>query len=160
VREIHLRSTIIRTGDGADVVVPNGLLISGNLVNWTMFDRSRCIEIQLGVALDAEPARVLAVLGAAARETPGVSAQPAPVVLLTGSGSNALNVSIRAWTDDLGTAGALKGALLTAALAALREAAIAIPYQQMDLHVRTVPEPLEAWIEGAQGARPGEKREA
>lgn len=154
VREIHLRSTIIRTADGADVVVPNGLLISGNLVNWTMFDRSRCIEITLRVAQNADPAKVVAVLDAAARQTPGVADQPAPVVLLTGFDSNGLNVVVRAWTDDLNTAGALKGALLAGALAALREAAIAIPYNQMDLHVRTVPERVEAWIEGAQGSRP------
>lgn len=139
VREIHLRSTIIRTPDGADVVVPNGLLISGNLTNWTMYDRSRCIEIQWGVAEDSEPAKVLAVLGAAARETPGTAAQPAPVVLMTGCGNGALNFVTRAWTDDLAATGTLRGELLARTLAALREAGIVVAHQQLDLHLRTMP---------------------
>ncbi|RRS02923.1 mechanosensitive ion channel [Aquabacterium soli] len=146
VREIHLRSTIIRTSDGADVVVPNGLLISGNLTNWTMFDRSRCVEIQLGVAPDSDPASTLAVLGAAARSTPGAAEKPEPVVLMTGYVNGTLTFVVRAWTDDLSTAGALRGELLARTLAALRAARIAIPNNQLDLHLRAVPEPVEAWL--------------
>jgi small-conductance mechanosensitive channel len=36
LRDIGLPSTTIRIFDGADVVVPNGLLLSGDLTNWTM----------------------------------------------------------------------------------------------------------------------------
>ncbi|MET0517973.1 MAG: mechanosensitive ion channel domain-containing protein [Burkholderiaceae bacterium] len=140
VREIGLRATILRTFDGADVVVPNGLLLSGNLTNWTMFDRSRRIEVPVGVAYRSDPAQVLAVLGAAARDTPGVAEQPAPVVLLTGYGDSALNFVVRVWTQDLGGWMALRGELLARMLAALQQAGIQIPYQQLELHLRSDPQ--------------------
>tara|TARA_R110000851_G_scaffold297817_2_gene453123 strand:+ start:5532 stop:8012 length:2481 start_codon:yes stop_codon:yes gene_type:complete len=143
VREIGLRSTTIRTFDGADVVVPNGLLLSGNLTNWTMFDRSRRFEINVGVAYGSDPAQVLAILNAAARDTPGVSVEPAPMVLMTGYGDSALNFIIRAWTNDIAAWGNVRSDLLARALAALQAAGISIPYNQMDLHLRTLPESME-----------------
>ena len=144
VREIGLRATLLRTFDGADVVVPNGLLLSGNLTNWTMFDRSRRIEIAVDVAYGSDPAQVLAVLGAAARETPGVSEHPAPVVLMTSYADSALNFVVRVWTQDVGGWMALRGELLARVLAALQQAGIGIPYPQMDVHLRSMPEGLEA----------------
>lgn len=139
VREIGLRATILHTFEGADVVVPNGLLLSGNLTNWTMFDRSRRIEIPVGVAYGADPASVLAVLGAAARRTQGVAALPAPAVLLTDYGDSALNFSVRVWTQDVGAWVVVRSELLANILAALEDAGIDIPYPQMDIHLRSTP---------------------
>jgi potassium efflux system protein len=144
VREIGLRATILHTFDGADVVVPNGLLLSGNLTNWTMFDRKRRIEMAVNVAYGSDPAQVLAVLSAVARSTPGVAEQPVPVVLMTGYGESALNFVLRVWTQDLAHWVALRSELLARSLAALQEAGIDIPYPQMDLHLRSMPEHIKS----------------
>lgn len=143
VREIGLRATTIRTFDGADSVVPNGVLLNGNLTNWTMFDRSRRIEITVGVAYGSNPAQVASVLGAAASATAGVASEPAPLVLLTGYGDSALTFVVKAWTGDIATWTQVRGELLERALAALRAAQIEIPYQQIDLNLRTVPDCCE-----------------
>lgn len=148
IREIGLRATTIRTFDGADVIVPNGVLLSGNLTNWTLFDRSRRIEIVVGVAYGSDPAKVLTVLGNVARETPGVAQQPEPVVLMTGYGDDALNFVVRVWTLDLSALGTLRGELLARMLAALDAAEISIPYRQVDVHVRSVPEQPDATTHG------------
>jgi small-conductance mechanosensitive channel len=139
VREIRLRATTIRTFDGADSVVPNGLLLSGNLTNWTMFDRSRRFEVTLGVAYGAAPAQVISILSATASATPGVAAEPAPVVLMTGYGDSALNFVIRAWTTDVGNWMNVRGELLQRVLAALQTAGVEIPYQQIDINLRNIP---------------------
>ncbi|HVR50502.1 MAG TPA: mechanosensitive ion channel domain-containing protein [Pseudorhodoferax sp.] len=153
VREIGLRATTIRTHDGADVVVPNGLLLSGNLTNWTLFDRSRRFEVVVGVAYGCDPAQVLALLEATARATPGVAEQPAPAAQLTGYGDSALNFVLRAWTLDAGSWGALRSALLTRTLAALQQAGIDIPYNQLDVHLHSTP-PVAA--PDAPGVAPGD----
>jgi small-conductance mechanosensitive channel len=98
VREISLRATTIRTFEGADSVVPNGLLLSGNLTNWTMYDRSRRFEITINVAYGTDPALVIAILNATASATTGVAPEPAPVVLLTDGGDNGINFAVRVWT--------------------------------------------------------------
>ena len=136
VRDIRLRATTIRTFDGADSVVPNGLLLSGNLTNWTMYDRSRRFEVTINVAYGTDAARVIAILNATAGATAGVAAEPAPVVLLTSAGDNGVNFAVRVWTADVGGWLQVRGALLENILAALQTAGIEIPYQQLDIHVR------------------------
>ena len=148
VREIGLRATTIRTYDGADVVVPNGLLVSGNLTNWTMFDRSRRFDVAVSAAYGSDPAQVLALLEATARATPGIAEQPPPFAQMTGYGDSALNFVLRAWTQDIGTWGALRSDLFARTLAAMQAAGIEIPYNQLDVHLRSTPEP------GAPAAMP------
>ena len=135
VREIGLRATTIRTFDGADTVVPNGVLLASNLTNWTMFDRHRRFEITVGVAYGSDPARVLDVLKQAASDTPGVAPEPAPVLLLTGYGDSALNFVVKAWTTDIGSWMTVRGELLSRTLDALAAADIAIPYQRIDINL-------------------------
>lgn len=148
VREIGLRATTIHTYDGADVVVPNGLLLSGNLTNWTMFDRSRRFEVAVSAAYGSDPAQVLALLEATARATPGIAAQPAPFAQLTGYGDSALNFVLRAWTADAGTWGTLRSDLYARTLAAMQAAGIPIPFNQLDVHLRGAPEPPETSARG------------
>jgi small-conductance mechanosensitive channel len=85
VREIGLRATTIRTSDGADVVVRNGLLLNGNLASRTMFDKSRRIDSPIGVAYGSDPSTVIAVLSAVLSDTPELAERPAPSVMLTGT---------------------------------------------------------------------------
>ncbi|MBS0455627.1 MAG: mechanosensitive ion channel [Proteobacteria bacterium] len=143
VRDIGLRATTIRTYDGADVVVPNGLLLSGNLTNWTMHDRSRRFEVTVTAAYGTDPAQVLALLEATARATPGVAERPAPFAQLVGYGDSALNFVLRAWTQDGSTWGALRSELLGRTLVAMEAAGIAIPYNQLDVHMHSADLPTE-----------------
>lgn len=127
VRDIRLRSTTIRTFDGADVILPNGLLLAGNLTNWTLHDHHRRIDIALALGADADTARVTALLEAAVRATAGVAAQPPSAVLITAIDRNGVNFAVRAWTDDAGDWLAVRSDLLARTLTALRDAGIAIP---------------------------------
>ena len=141
VREISLRATTIRTFDGADTVVPNGLLLGSNLTNWTMFDRQRRFDMTVGVAYGSDPARVLAVLAQAAADTPGIAQQPAPAIVLTGYGDSTLDFQVQAWTGDIAIWKQVRGELLSRTLAALQAAGIAIPYRQIDINLRQQQEP-------------------
>lgn len=152
VREIGLRATTIRTFEGADVVMPNGLLLGGNLVNWTLFDRSRRIEVPVGVAYGADPAQVLALLVETARGTPGVASEPAPVAVMTGYGDSALNCSLRVWTRDVNDWVTVRSAVLVRVLAALEAAGVAIPFPQREVRLLGA---APAAADSVPGAAPG-----
>ena len=47
VREIGLRATIVTTFEGADVVVPNGMLLADKLVNWTLNGTRRRVDLNV-----------------------------------------------------------------------------------------------------------------
>lgn len=138
VREIGMRATTIRGFEGSDIVVPNGMLLSEKLVNWTLSDRNRRLDVDVGVAYGTDPRRVIAVLADAARASPGIVAVPEPVVLFLGFGENSLDFSVRAWTDDFDRWIQLRSELALRVHDALRAADIEIPFPQRDFHLRSV----------------------
>ncbi|UNK49119.1 mechanosensitive ion channel [Lysobacter sp. S4-A87] len=154
VREIGMRATTIKTFDGADVVVPNGTLLSEKLTNWTLLDMSRRIDIDLGVGYGSEPSQVMALLAKVTTETPHVARSPAPVVLFTGLGASSLNFAIRAWTYDFENWTNIRSELMTRVHAALREAGIEMPFPQQDMHLRSVSKDVGAMLMPQGPGRP------
>ena len=140
VRDIGMRSTTVSTFEGADVVVPNGMLIAEKLTNWTLLNRMRRLEVPVGVAYGSDAARAMALMVDVARGTPGVAETPAPVVLFTAMGASALEFSVRAWTHEYDDAVLVRSALVERLHAALVEGGFEIPFPQQDVHVRTLPE--------------------
>ncbi len=155
VRDIGMRATRIKTFEGADVIVPNGTLLSEKLTNWTMLDRSRRIEVSIGVAYGSDPREVITLLANVARQTPGIEADPAPVVLFMGFGASALDFSLRAWTTDFDRWIDIRSDMLTGMYSALKQAGIDIPLPQRDLHLRSISGDASA-ILAARQPQPGE----
>jgi small-conductance mechanosensitive channel len=62
VHAIGIRASRVRTYNGSEVIVPNGDLTASQVINWTLSDRSRRIEINVGVAYRYRPADVVEVL--------------------------------------------------------------------------------------------------
>ncbi len=102
VRSIGMRATTLTTFEGADVVVPNGTLLSEKLINWTLSDMNRRIDVEVGVAYGSDPRRVLELLRDVALGTPGITPEPAPAIVFKGFGPSSLDFGIRAWTNDFG----------------------------------------------------------
>jgi potassium-dependent mechanosensitive channel len=144
VREIGMRATTLTTPEGADVVVPNGTLLSEKLVNWTLSDMNRRVDVDLSIALGSDARQVLELLKRVTVATDGIAAQPEPVVLVTGLGASSLNVGIRAWTNDFNNWVTIRSNLTIRVYDALIEAGIEIPFPRQDLHIRSVPKELVA----------------
>ncbi len=135
VKSIGVRASKIRTFDGAEVVVPNGNIISNDLVNWTLSDKKRRLELKVGVEYGSNPNDVLKLLQKVAVNNDNVLADPAPYALFEDFGDSSLNFRLLAWVhfdDSLPT----KSQLSIAIYDALTEAGIGIPFPQMDLHVK------------------------
>jgi len=139
VRRIGVRSSTIRTFQGAEVIVPNADLASKQVTNWTLSDRARRYEIDVGVAYGSDPAKVLRVLEEAAASVPEVQKVPVPRALFTGFGDSSLDFRLFAWVESVDIGLQAQNNLRTAVLQLLREAGIEIPFPQRDVHVRRVP---------------------
>jgi potassium-dependent mechanosensitive channel len=140
VRAIGMRATTVRTYDGADVVVPNGMLLADKVTNWTLTDQNRRVDVDLGVAYGSDVTRVMQLLQETTRTTPGIADDPAPAVLFTGFGASSLDFAIRAWTQKFDDWSTIRSELMARLYAALADAEIEIPFPQQDVHVRTVSE--------------------
>jgi len=139
VRRIGIRSTTVHTWRGAEVIVPNATLISGNLTNWTLSDRTRRLELPIGVAYGTDPDRVIALLTETAAAVPGVLAKPAPVALFLSFGDSSLNFELRAWTDHFEEWGLIRSQIAVAVNSRLKSEGIAIPFPQRDVNLHYPP---------------------
>jgi small-conductance mechanosensitive channel len=138
VREIGLRATTVTTFDGADVVVPNGMLIADKLVNWTLTGTRRRVNVDLSTAYSADPRRTVELLDRIARSVDGVSFSPPPNVIVTGLTAGALDFSVRVWTTDRADWLMVRSELAMKIRDGLAEAGIEVPLPQRDLHLRSV----------------------
>jgi small-conductance mechanosensitive channel len=139
VMRIGIRSSTIRTFDGADVTVPNGTMLSDALTNWTMTDRHRRLEVSVGVAYGTNPDTVIRLLKQALAEQEGLLDQPAPMILFTGFGDSSLDFVVRAWVEDNDIYVTTQSDLALKVNRILAENDIEIPFPQRDLHLRSVP---------------------
>lgn len=139
VKHIGIRSSTVRTFDGADVILPNGDLVSSAVTNWTFSDRTRRINVSIGVAYGTDPERVIALLRGVAVNHPLVIEHPAPVALFTGFGDSALTFELYCWTDAFDKWGQTRSELAVRINAVLAEAGIEIPFPQRDLRLTGAP---------------------
>jgi len=139
VSDIGIRASTIRTFDGAEVIVPNGDLISGRVVNWTRSARQQRVTIPVGVAYGTDPNQVLAMLRKVAAADKKVFKDPAPLALFRGFGESSLDFELRIFMDPADVLD-VPSAVTVAINEALKEAGIEIPFPQRDLYLRGVPE--------------------
>jgi potassium efflux system protein len=132
VKRIGIRSSTVRTSQGADVIVPNSELVSKQVVNWTRTDRRRRYEIDVGVAYGSEPEQVMRLLAEAASEVPEVMVNPAPRAMFQGFGEHSLDFRLLAWVHDLDVGFQAQNALRIAILRKFEKAGIVIPFPIRD----------------------------
>ena len=89
VRRIGIRASVIRTLQGAEIIVPNAQLVSEQVTNWTLSDQMRRVDLPVGVNYGAAPKKVIELLEGVARAHPDVLQNPAPRCLFMSYGDSA-----------------------------------------------------------------------
>jgi len=138
VRDIGMRATTLTTFEGADVIVPNGMLLSEKMINWTLSSDKRRIDIPVGVAYGNDPKIVLDLLTQVVNKASGVSKNPEPSVLFTGFGPDSLLFSVRAWTENFDESVFVRSGIALNIYEALKNAGMQIPFSQRDLHIKSI----------------------
>lgn len=111
IKEVALRSTLIRTTDGGDVVVPNGTFITNNILNWTVDSYVGRIKVPVRVAYGSDPLLVTEVLMNVAYQEPSTIADPPPKVMFLGFGDYGLNFELWVWINRIDRAAMILSSL-------------------------------------------------
>ncbi|HKI61166.1 MAG TPA: mechanosensitive ion channel domain-containing protein [Mariprofundaceae bacterium] len=145
VEQIRVRSTIVKTGDDLDVIVPNSQFLSDQVVNWTMSSDFLRLHIPLGVAYGSDVEKLKSVLLALTESLPDVvQGDPAHQcrVWFTGMGDSSLDFELLVWVQ--GDAVFNHRAALSDYTFAVHKALLAngfeIPFPQRDIHIKSMPE--------------------
>jgi len=140
IKRIGLRSTVVRTFDSADIVVPNSNLISNEVTNWTLSDRVVRLIIPVGVAYGSDVPLVTETLMKCAQVSSKVLRIPEPEVLFRDFGESSLDFELRAWISNADERLRVASDLRHEIDRRFREAGIEIAFPQRDLHIRSVDE--------------------
>ena len=152
VTRIGIRSSTVRTFQGAEVIIPNGNFISGKVINWTLSESLRRVELPVGVAYGTDPKLVCKLLDQAATTNENVLTSPVPAVFFKEFGDSALNFELQFWVMQESNANRVKSEVGLAVMELLDNAGIEIPFPQRDLRLRAVDETAAATLLSPNGA--------
>ena len=138
VKTLGARYVSVKTRSGTETLIPNELLISNPVTNWTFTDKRvrRGIPIGVSYKTDVEMAQKLCV--EAALRCGRVLKDPKPVCLLTGFGASSVDLDLRFWmTDPADGIANISSDVFLEVWKLFREHDIEIPFPQQDLHIRS-----------------------
>ena len=136
VRRIGIRASTMRTFQGAEVIIPNSTFISGQVVNWTLTEPVRRVEVPVPVAYGTDPERVIKMLLEIAGTHSEVLRRPEPVAVFKGFGESSLDFLLMFWADQEYHF-RLRSDISIRINAVLREAGIDIPFPQREIRVHS-----------------------
>lgn len=132
VRRIGIRASIVRTVQGAEVIIPNSELTAKQVTNWTLTDQQRRLDLTVNLSYGSEPEQVIALLEGIARAHPRVLSEPPPCALFTHYGDNAILFELRVWTDYAIT-NQVRSELATAIYKAVYAAGMTFPAMEREV---------------------------
>lgn len=97
VDSIQIFFTVLKTPDNKTIIVPNGSLSNGNIINYSR-QPTRRVDINIGIDYGDDVRQARAILLGLAQADERVFKDPAPVVWLTGLGDSSVDLSLRMWT--------------------------------------------------------------
>ncbi|HCY85556.1 MAG TPA: hypothetical protein DHV36_10515 [Desulfobacteraceae bacterium] len=99
VEEIGARCTRIRTGENIHILVPNSTFLEKNIINWTHSNKKIRTNVTVGVSYGSPVQKVKQQLIEAVKATPRISKYPAPFVIFSDFGDNALIFKVYFWIE-------------------------------------------------------------
>lgn len=128
VRRIGIRSSTVRTMQGAEVIVPNAELVAKPVINWTLSDRLRRMEIDLAVeSVGPGVEAIVHMLEDVARKSTEILKEPPPYALFTGFSDGHLNFRLCAWINRFENEPRIASAVRRAVMIRFTEEGVGIP---------------------------------
>jgi len=134
VKEIGIRSSKLTTVEGSEVIVPNGDLLSQHIINWTLSNHFRRIEIIINVDYKSDLRMVEKILKDILAKQDIIEKTPEPMVLIHSFSESSVDFRLLFWCD-IGLWISVKSELLMKIFDAFRENKISIPFPQRDIHI-------------------------
>jgi small-conductance mechanosensitive channel/CRP-like cAMP-binding protein len=135
ISQIRWRSTILRTTDGDNVIVPNGQFTIQDVYNYSRPTTKHRLVVKVNFAYQHPPNEVRQMLVLAARSASGVLSEPLPDSFPTDFGENGMTYVVRFWIDDFVRGPEVEGEVRSRIWYAARRSGLEIPYPTRNVHV-------------------------
>lgn len=136
VKSIGFRSSIAKSIDGANLIIPNGDLLSQQLTNWTMGNNFRRCHLMVGVAYATDINLARTLLLDLFKGDERILAYPAPGVFFKDFGDSAIEIELIYWIRDIKEYLPVRSELIMKISEAFKNAGITIPFPQQDVYIK------------------------
>ncbi len=136
VKEIKIFVTVLLTPENKTVIVPNGPLSNGDLINYTTQGKIR-VDLLMGISYSADIKKAKEVLLEVMNKHPKVLQDPKPFVGVFELGDSSVNLAVRPYSAPQDYWEVYFDIYETGKIA-LDDNNIEIPFPQMDLHVKDI----------------------
>jgi small conductance mechanosensitive channel len=137
VEEVGILTTVLKQPDNAIITIPNRSVWGSAIVNYTKMPIRR-VTLNIGVAYGTDLDNAVKVALDTVKEVEGVLENPSPQVVVSELADSSVNLQIRAWVNKENFA-AVKEAIMKSIYRRFNEEGIEIPFPQLDVHVRDMP---------------------
>lgn len=138
VRKIGIRAVSVATRDHREYLIPNEILMTTQVENWSYSNTQIVLTIPVSVAYGTDIDLAEKLMLQAARAAPRVLAEPAPSVVMTALGTNGIDMAIYVTIEDPeeGTAN-VRSQVLRALWQLFQQHGVEVPYPQQDVRLRS-----------------------
>jgi len=133
VEKISMFTTILKTPDNQQVIVPNGA-ITGNVITNVTANDTRRIELVIGIGYDDNIPKAKKILRDLVAEDRRILEDPAPVIAVKELGDSSVNLVVRPWVAT-GEYWNVYFDLIEVIKLSFDRNGITIPYPQQDVHL-------------------------
>lgn len=142
IRQLNMRSTLLETYDGKDIMVPNEQFITTSFINWTHKNKKQRYSLEFSVAYNTDLHKLFKLLREVVASHPkvlsgpGIPVEELPDAEICNFGDSGVGVLIEFWMDGIDDGrNRVGGDLLLMIWDALKEQGIEIPYPQREVKI-------------------------
>jgi small conductance mechanosensitive channel len=134
VYSIQILNTVLKTGDNKTVVIPNGVLSNGSVVNYTK-EKTRRVDMVFGIGYDDDIKKAKTVLEKIVKSDKRILKDPAHQIVVAELADSSVNFKVRVWAKTEDYWGVFFDMQETVKLT-FDKNNISIPYPQRDVHMK------------------------
>lgn len=135
IKEIGIRSSKIECGDGSELIVPNGDLISQHVVNWTLTNNNRRVELIIRIAYGSDVVKTEELLASIVNSHSDIMKSPAPAIFLNNFSDTAIEFRAWFWAEEINRWLQLKSGVMREIYLALNQAGIELARSQQEIQI-------------------------
>ena len=136
VISIQIFNTVLNTPDNKRIILPNGPVATGAIVNYSAEEKRR-VDFVFGIGYDDDIEKARGIIRGLIDADDRIDKDPEPVIVLSELGDSAVNLTVRVWADAPHYWG-ITFDLNENVKAAFDAENISFPYPQTDVHVHKI----------------------
>lgn len=152
VKDISIRETLIKTPDGKDVFIPNGIILKNPLHNFTL-DGFLRYEFTVGIAYENDPTEAMKIILETVNSEEGIlKDNKKPNISISELATNTINIKVMFWIDTFKTTkrsvhNSVRSQVMNDVLAALIAKGFSLPASIVELKNYESSSPLDLKVD-------------